>query len=392
MKKDAAYKRIVLHQLQTINGENIDTLIIEEENIKSINETNLLDNEKTLNLYFDNAVLFPGLINSHDHLDFDLFPKLGNKTYADYLEWGKDIHLTNKNSIRNVLKVPENLRVAYGVYKNLLAGVTTVVHHGKYVSAPGDLIDVYQRCNTLHSVRLQKYWKLKLNNPFVKSWPFVIHIGEGTNQSSHEEINELLRWNILKRKMVGIHGIAMKEKQANHFKALVWCPASNLFLQSATAAIDKLKTYTTILFGTDSTLSADWNIWSQLQLAQQTGLLTDNELWKALTINAAITWKLNSGMLEARKQADVVIARRNTTNNIFAFSPESILLVISKGRIVLFDEALLYQLRNERILKTFSKVFINNCCKYVKGEIPALIKTIKSYSPDIILPVPFEYE
>ena len=49
----------------------------------------------------------------------------------------------------------------------------------------------------------------------------------------------------------------MDEQQATAFEALVWCPASNYFLLNTTAAVDKLKTKTSILFGTDSTLTSD---------------------------------------------------------------------------------------------------------------------------------------
>ena len=45
---------------------------------------------------FENAIAFPGLINSHDHLDFNLFPQTGNRIYNNYTEWGKDIHDQNK--------------------------------------------------------------------------------------------------------------------------------------------------------------------------------------------------------------------------------------------------------------------------------------------------------
>src|SRR4026207_1340069 len=71
---------------------------------------------------FEDAMILPGLINSHDHLDFNLFPKLGNRVYANYTEWGKDIHTTHKETIDQVLKVPESLRIRWGLFKNLLNG------------------------------------------------------------------------------------------------------------------------------------------------------------------------------------------------------------------------------------------------------------------------------
>ena len=49
-------------------------------------------NEANGGLNFNDAIVFPGLINSHDHLDFNLFPQLGSSTFNNYSEWGKQLH------------------------------------------------------------------------------------------------------------------------------------------------------------------------------------------------------------------------------------------------------------------------------------------------------------
>ena len=63
---------------------------------------------------FENAIAFPGLINSHDHLDFNLFPQTGNRIYNNYAEWGKDIHDQNKETINAVLKIPQHTQDSMG--------------------------------------------------------------------------------------------------------------------------------------------------------------------------------------------------------------------------------------------------------------------------------------
>jgi hypothetical protein len=181
-----------------------------------------------LALRFNEPVFaFPGLINSHDHLDFNLFPALGHRIYSNYKEWGNDIHVQSANTIQEVLQVPLHLRTQWGVYKNLLNGVTTVVNHGDKLDIPDELINVYQDSFVLHSVQFEKNWKWKLNRPFRGTKTLTMHVGEGTDDLARKEIDELIRWNLFKRKMTGIHGVAMTIKQADDFKALVWCPASN---------------------------------------------------------------------------------------------------------------------------------------------------------------------
>src|ERR1700750_3407338 len=85
-----------------------------------------------LSIDFENAIVFPGLINSHDHLEFNLFPKLGNFVYKNYIEWGGDIFKQNKPAIDAIVKIPKQLRAEWGIIKNLLNGVTTVVQHGDH--------------------------------------------------------------------------------------------------------------------------------------------------------------------------------------------------------------------------------------------------------------------
>ncbi|HEY4149548.1 MAG TPA: amidohydrolase family protein [Chitinophagaceae bacterium] len=344
-------------------------------------------------LSFNNALAFPGLVNSHDHLDFNLFPQLGNGVYKSYKEWGTDIHLQNKDSIDRVLAVPRQLRSRWGVYKNLLSGITTVVHHGAKTGMEEDIISINEATDSYHSVSGEKGWRWKLINPFGKHGPVVIHIGEGTAPDAVAEINSLLRWNIFRRKLTGIHGVAMNEKQAAAFRSLVWCPASNYFLLNKTAPIDRLKHATTMLFGTDSTLTASWNIWEHLRLARKQQMASDTELFDMLTLNAAAIWRLkHSGSIEAGQQADIVVAERAAGvtgwDAFYAINPENILLLLHKGTIRLFDAVAYDQLVRAGLLpEGFSKVFVKGRVKYVQGDLPGLLEQIRQYDPLASFPV-----
>jgi len=340
-----------------------------------------------LQLNFDNTLAFPALINSHDHLDFNLFPQLGDKTYNNYTEWGKTIHEQYQDEIAQVLKVPLAFREQWGIYKNLLCGVTTVVNHGKRLKTTNPLIHVHEAYQCLHSVSFEKHWKLKLNNPFKTKFPVVIHAGEGVDSSSRNEIDQLIRWNLLRKKLIGVHAIAMSRTQAEKFEAVVWCPASNIFMFNKTAPVKKLKKHTTILFGTDSTLTAGWNIWEHIRAARKTGEFTDTELFNALTVNAAAVWKIKTAKFDPGKKADIVLSRiKNGNDAFFSTRPEDILLVIHNGEILLFDAELHTQLA-ETDLSGYSKIYINNACKYVQGDLPGLIENIRAYYPAAVFPV-----
>jgi cytosine/adenosine deaminase-related metal-dependent hydrolase len=341
-------------------------------------------------LSFGNAIVFPGLINSHDHLDFNLFPQLGDRNYRNYTEWGRYIHKNYTDQISKILQVPLELREQWGIYKNLLNGVTTVVNHGKKIKTTNTSITVYEGCQSIHSVRFEKKWWLSLNNPFKRSIPVAIHTGEGTDESSELEVSQLIRRNMLGRSLIGVHGVAMNEQQAKAFEALVWCPESNYFLLGQTAPINCLKKNVPIVFGTDSTLTGDWNLWRHIRRARETHYLSDEELFKTLTLNAAKVWKLKCGELSPYKYADIVIAKNNTATHkpcaFFYINPEDILLVIHKGHISLYDEELHDQLKNIDP-KYYSKVCLGDKCKYVKGNLPGLMQSIRQYYPAADFPV-----
>jgi cytosine/adenosine deaminase-related metal-dependent hydrolase len=381
---------MILNNLRTaLTGRQV-SIRIQNGSIAEVLPGPFHDKAETFTLDFDEAIIFPGLINSHDHLDFNLFPALGEKTYSNYTEWGRHIHKTYKDQINSILRVPEQLREQWGIYKNLLCGVTTVVNHGKKVKAQTGLLTVYQDCQSIHSVQFEKKWKLALNNPFKKKLSVAIHSGEGTDAASFKEIDQLIHWNLLKRKLVAIHGVAMMESQVNAFKALVWCPESNYFLLGKTAPVNRLKKHIPILFGTDSTLTGDWSIWDHIRMARKTRYLDDKELYATLTTNAAGIWKLNAGEIAAGKDADLVITKPkqglSSEDTFYDTDSRDILMVIHNGNVSLFAEELYPQLQGINP-DEYSKVYIDGACKFVRGNLPQLMQKIKQFYPGAHFPV-----
>lgn len=377
---------MVLHNVSLLNHDHPVSIEVDGQKITAVSHKR--HTEPSLQLHFEGALAFPGLINSHDHLDFNCFPMTGDRVYTSYVEWGNTVLQTYKPVISEVLKIPEPLRTQWGVYKNLLTGITTVVNHGKRLSIEKPLIRVLQNAQSLHSVMFENNWKLKLNNPLQINKPCAIHTGEGTDVGSFIEIDTLIKNNFLKRNLIGIHGVAMNERQASKFKALVWCPQSNYFLLQKTAAVNMLQNKTHVCFGTDSTLTSNWNIWDHLRQAREREPVKDAELFEMLTSIPASVWKLNSGKIEAGKNADIVIAetRTNTYGSFYNLNPGDIQLVIQNGMIRLFDEKIFTQLKKMNFdITGFSRIEMGRY-KYVEGDLPGLIKKIKSYDPNAAFP------
>ena len=61
-------------------------------------------------------LVLPGLINSHDHLEFALFPRLGKGGYNNFLEWADDIHHPSDSPIAEQRRVPRTTRLWWGAF------------------------------------------------------------------------------------------------------------------------------------------------------------------------------------------------------------------------------------------------------------------------------------
>jgi cytosine/adenosine deaminase-related metal-dependent hydrolase len=327
-------------------------------------------------LGFRDAIAFPGLMNSHDHLEFNLYPRLGHGHYADYVEWGREIHRRDRELIASIEAVPRSYRARWGVVKNLLCGVTSVGHHGEPFDSTLSLPIEPLGGTAIHSIGVDSRWRRRLNSPANRP-PFVLHIGEGTSSRSHREIERVIRWNLLRRDLIAVHAITMDAEQAARFRAVVWCPQSNQFLYGRTADVRSLKERTTVLFGTDSTLTADWNIWNHLRSARELGVLTSRELFEAVTRSAAEAWRRpNAGRLAPGSRADLVVAQKKTSDPwdaFFAVNPEDILLIVRNGIPILIDGSL----ELAPLSRQGWRVGIGGSQKIIVENVPELMRNIR---------------
>ena len=89
-------------------------------------------------LDLDGALIFPGLINAHDHLELNSQPRLKwRERYENAREWIADFQPRFDSDPQLAVTRPDTLadRVWVGGLKNLLSGVTTVCHHNPLAPA-----------------------------------------------------------------------------------------------------------------------------------------------------------------------------------------------------------------------------------------------------------------
>jgi len=237
-------------------------------------------------------LILPGLINAHDHLSFNLFPLLGKPPYPNATEWARDVYRPNESPVREQRSVPRAVRLQWGAIKNLISGVTAVAHHDPEPPKMfGRNFPVHVvKCGWAHSLEFTP----NLEWQFQKTpadHPFVLHLGEGTDTASAEEIFELDRRGLLNERTVIVHGVALDARGFELMKkrgaALIACPISNLFTLRATLKRSAFASGVPIALGTDSALTATGDLLDALRAARAIWNLSADRLYRMVTSEAA---------------------------------------------------------------------------------------------------------
>jgi cytosine/adenosine deaminase-related metal-dependent hydrolase len=223
-----------------------------------------------VNLDLGGYRILPGLINAHDHLEFNLFPRLGSGLYPNATEWAKDIYKPDEPPVSDHLRVPKRLRLIWGGLKNLLSGVTTVCHHNPYDSVFDEAdfpVRVVKRFGWAHSLRFSPDIAERFRAT-PEGWPFVIHLGEATDAEGAEEIYRLDEMGALTERTVLVHAVALDRDGLDLVRrrgaSIVWCPSSNLFTLGRTLDASALDG---VALGTDSALTGAGDMLDELEVA-----------------------------------------------------------------------------------------------------------------------------
>ncbi len=255
--------------------------------------------------------LRPGLINAHDHLHRNHYGRLGDPPYANAYAWGRDLHARHASAVARGRALPRREALLRGAWKNLFAGVTTVVHHDRWEDdLETDFPLRVHPIRTAHSLRFEPSWFAAT----AGHGPFAIHLAEGTDAESADEVRELEGRGMLGRDLLAVHVVGADadgiERLRRSGAAVVWCPSSNLFLFGRTAPRALLAPGVDVLLGSDSLLTADGTLLDEIQAARRVGHLSDERLLDAVGVVAARRLGLPAPSLAIGAPADVAVFRR----------------------------------------------------------------------------------
>jgi len=260
-----------------------------------------------LELRLPGRTIRPGLINAHDHLHRNHYGRLGAPPYTDACAWARDVERRYEDRIAAGRLVPRREALLIGAWKNLFAGVTTVVHHDRWEA---DFEDGFPLC----VARLAWADSLGMSpelDGVRPSYPFGLHLAEGTGETASREVHELEARGLLDANLIAVHGVGMDPAAIALFRssgaALVWCSSSNLFLLGRTAPAELLREGIDVLLGSDSLLTGAGNLLDELRVARSTGLVSDRRLEDAVGATAARRLGMRPRSLRPGEPADLVI-------------------------------------------------------------------------------------
>ncbi len=265
----------------------------------------------------EGCLILPGLVNSHDHLEFNLFPRLGHGPYPNFEKWADDIFHPDSSPVREHLSIPKPVRLWWGGLKNLLSGVTTVCHHNAYERnfvTNGFPVRVVRRYGWTHSLRFGKH----IREAFLSTppgAPFIIHLAEGSDRQSGDEIFQLDRLGVLDARTVIVHGVGLtargRELLRRRGAALVWCPTSNRFILGATLDPACISRSDRASLGSDSALTAEGDLLDEIRAAHREGM-DPRRIYSLVTGSAASVLRLRNGegKLEPGSIADLLVVKR----------------------------------------------------------------------------------
>jgi cytosine/adenosine deaminase-related metal-dependent hydrolase len=272
------------------------------------------------------ALVYPGLINAHDHLIGTFQPRVGFGPYLNWFQWDNDLKRSAVFRQRNMIDAASVYQL--GGLKSILSGVTTVADHiPRKISAPHiaalpvRVVAPYCLAHSVASFRL--HWgdgpEVEYARASQRDLPFMVHVGEGYDPETRGELQELDRLRALGSNTLLVHGVSFTASDAalasRRGASLAWCPGSNMFMFGRTTDIRQLRQAgVNVCLGTDSLFTGTSGLLEEMRLARTCynecygEELPARDLFEMVTVNAARALRIEhqAGSIARGRRADIL--------------------------------------------------------------------------------------
>jgi cytosine/adenosine deaminase-related metal-dependent hydrolase len=350
----------------------------------------------------EQSFVYPGLINTHDHLQGNYRPPVGPKPgtyYLTWLPWDNDLKASDTFKERSRL-TREDLYTLSG-YKCLFSGVTTVNDHfpqkfnAKILpTLPIRAILEYGLAHECSSYDLK--WgdgiEIEHERAVKNKWPFITHLAEGFDEESMDGVESLVKMGILDNHCLLIHCVGFSDedikKVAKAGASVSWCGFSNMFMYNVTCKIRKmLKAGVNVTIGTDSSATGSANLLEEMRYDRKLYQslygedLPAKTFFKMCTTNAAKAFLIDkkTGTLDEGKLADILVVRGGKTDpyeNLLAAPMEDIELLVLAGKPI-YGELRFLDLLGGKIPGGYTQITVGKRPMFVKGDPAGLYKSCR---------------
>jgi hypothetical protein len=232
----------------------------------------------------DGYTVFPALVNAHDHLELNHFPRTRfRERYDNAHQWGEDVSARlDEEPFKSLRAYPLEDRCFIGGLKNLLCGALTVAHHNpphKCLFERDFPVRVLRNYGWAHSLHFTS------ESEIVRSYratppgaPWFIHLAEGTDAIAAGEYDRLKALGCIGKNTVIVHGVGLGEEAIINYldriRGHVLCSTTNQYLLgSYLEDYDVVHTTTwtnsLLAIGSDSRLTADGDLLDEMRFAQR---------------------------------------------------------------------------------------------------------------------------
>lgn len=398
---------------------NPNNIVLKETPISIIGDKVFVSNSDSHSaddIVVENSIVFPGLINIHDHLKYSWYERIGKGRrieknqphYDNVYKWLEDLYKTFDHLFNNS---NDSLDIMFqlGLYKQIFSATTTVLNHSRYsnnvLNPKKQYINIIENIEselvvkpeliqnaTSHALSFGKGIQDAHNKAInsIPQKPFMIHVAEGVDENTKDEINILNELGVLTPQSILVHCINTDIKDieliARKKCSVVWCPYTNNFVIGKIANIENIiSNGINLCIGTDSSCSGSKNLLEELNYAKKIyntnfqSELSSSDLFNMVTYNPAKALMLEDkiGKIANGFSADIAIIDKKSKNpydDILCSNPENIIALFSRGTFIFGDEWFFNKLSKQTDI-LYSKLTINGREKFIIGNPQALMQS-----------------
>ena len=345
----------------------------------------------------DGQIIFPGLINGHDHLIDTSWHSLGNMPVENWYEWESSIHSEPDYKLQQKLSASDLYIV--GMYKNVISGATTIVdHYPSEVSGTftnHELATILKYFYQAHSVSEKRlHWCHNLAEQYRNTQgilPFIIHAGEGKSKEISEEIDSLNKIEALSKNTVLVDCCFLNDLDlqliASKNASIVWIPESSERIFNRQPDLKKIiELGIRVCIGTDSSNTGTSNMHTAFKAAKKyssdflNNSISSKDLVKMATLDAANIFGIEkeAGSIVPGKRSDFIVFEDDGSDpfdNFINRLPEDYSMVIHKGNMMVGND----EFRRTSVdFSHYSEVKLNGVSKLLFGRPVQLIERIRN--------------